>query len=507
MVVIKGDSVVKVINIMNFVRQCEPRWDYVNERLFSTTKAQLELLNKYGLDNTFLLQYDVLCDQKYVDLFKNNVTDRTELGLWFEIPEPLTTDCNLPYRSENGWKWDWHIIPGFSMGYTPEEREKLIDQAMKKFKDIFGYYPKTVGTWVIDTHTVNYLTNNYSIDAICICRDQVNTDAYSLRGGYFNQGYYPSKYNIFTPAQTDENRVNTPVFRLLGSCPIHSYDTSKYVTERIKELGGCYTMELVWEPGSNPDIVDWFYKTYFENESLNFAYMQIGQENSFADYDLITPFKMQLDKAIELPDVEFLKISETGKRFKQLFPNKTPATAVTALEDWDDNDIQSVYYDSQNYTANIFRYNKQLFIRALYLFDERVEDKYLNSVCDTFDAVFENLPVVDTLNNEAKENIGLLIDDNIENFTVYAEGKDAISINFDNRRIVFCEDRIDLFGDFNLKFFIEKSPNISEYSETYIVFDYNGNKYSLIVENGMISKNITYYDIIGKDFTIKMVLQ
>ena len=73
MVLIKGDSVVKVINIMNFVRQCEPRWDYVNERLFSTTKAQLELLNKYGLDNTFLLQYDVLCDQKYVDLFKNNV--------------------------------------------------------------------------------------------------------------------------------------------------------------------------------------------------------------------------------------------------------------------------------------------------------------------------------------------------------------------------------------------------------------------------------------------------
>ena len=61
-------------------------------------------------------------------LFKENVKENTELGLWLEIVEPLTTACNMPYRSEKGLRWDWHIIPGFLMGYKPEEREKLAEK-------------------------------------------------------------------------------------------------------------------------------------------------------------------------------------------------------------------------------------------------------------------------------------------------------------------------------------------------------------------------------------------
>jgi len=61
-------------------------------------------------DNTFLLQYDAVCDENFVSLFKNKATDKTELGLWYEIVEPLTSACGIPYRSKKGWKWDWHII-------------------------------------------------------------------------------------------------------------------------------------------------------------------------------------------------------------------------------------------------------------------------------------------------------------------------------------------------------------------------------------------------------------
>ena len=31
------------------------------------------------------------------------------------------------------------------MAYSPAQRELLIDEAMRKFKEVFGYYPKTVG--------------------------------------------------------------------------------------------------------------------------------------------------------------------------------------------------------------------------------------------------------------------------------------------------------------------------------------------------------------------------
>lgn len=109
----------KIVNIMNFVRRIDERMENSTQRLLTFTAQQLRLVNEFGLDNTFLLQYDALCDGDFVSLFKNEATEKTELGLWYEIVEPLTTACGMPYRSEMGWKWDWHIIPGFPMAYTP----------------------------------------------------------------------------------------------------------------------------------------------------------------------------------------------------------------------------------------------------------------------------------------------------------------------------------------------------------------------------------------------------
>lgn len=177
----------KIANIMNFVRYIDERVENSEKKLFDMTAKELETVNEFGFENTFLLQYDAVIDENYQKLFKEKATNKTELGLWYEIVEPLTTACGIPYNSEKGWKWDWHIIPGFSMAYTPQDREKLADEAMRKFKEVFGYYPKTVASWLIDTHTINYLAENYDISAFAICRDQVSTDAYTLIGGYFNQ--------------------------------------------------------------------------------------------------------------------------------------------------------------------------------------------------------------------------------------------------------------------------------------------------------------------------------
>lgn len=104
------------------------------------TAEQLKLVNEYDLDNTFLLQYDAVCDADFVSLFKENATDKTELGLWYEIVEPLTSACGIECRSEHGWKWDWHIIPGFSMHYLLEAvyrlglREKYTLQICERWK-------------------------------------------------------------------------------------------------------------------------------------------------------------------------------------------------------------------------------------------------------------------------------------------------------------------------------------------------------------------------------------
>ena len=59
------------------------------------------------------------------------------------------------------------------VAYTPEEREKLVDVYMEKFKSIFGEYPKSVGCWFIDAHSLAYMYDKYNIVASCNCRDQI----------------------------------------------------------------------------------------------------------------------------------------------------------------------------------------------------------------------------------------------------------------------------------------------------------------------------------------------
>lgn len=441
----------KVVNLMNFVRQIDEREPDSTRRLLEMTTKQLRLANKYGVDNTLLLQYDALCDKDFVSLFQQEASDQTELGLWYEIVEPLATACGIPYRSEQGWKWDWHIIPGFSMAYTPRQREQLIDEAMRKFRETFGCYPRTVASWLIDTHTLNYLSRHYDIRCAAICRDQANTDAYTLLGGYFDQAYYPSKNNIFTPAQSPQLQTDVPVFRLLGPCPIHNHDNDRYSSEAVRALGrrsACFTLEPCWYMGSTPEITQWMFDTFYSQESLGFAYAQIGQENSFflSMDQVLEGTELQIRQLLSRGDVSFRKMSDTGDAFRARYPHGTPATSVVALSNWDTTDAQSVYYDCKNYTANLFRFEDRIFLRSLYLFDERVKDRYLEDTCTTFDAVYENLPIVDTMvcDDKDRKNCGLIIGGPGEPFKAKAVSEGVLEVSFGDRSVTFFEDRIEI---------------------------------------------------------------
>lgn len=127
---------------------------------------------------------------------------------------------------EGAFPWDWHTNVGFTIGYAPEQRCVLMDELMRKFKETFGKPPTSVGCWIIDAPTLNYLADEYSINtASCICKDQIGTDGYNLGDGYWSGVYHPSRKNAYMPAQTAEQQLDVPVFKMLGSDPINQYDT------------------------------------------------------------------------------------------------------------------------------------------------------------------------------------------------------------------------------------------------------------------------------------------
>ncbi len=382
----------KIINIINFIRLLEPRDPKITEDvLYQTVVKQVELMKKYELGGTFLLQYDALLDPRYQELLKSLPDSSFEIGGWWEIPQPLVENAGLTWRGR--FPWDWHADVGFSTGYTPEEREKLVDVYMNDFKEIFGYYPKSVGSWFIDAHTLNYMYKKYGIVASCNCKDQVGTDGYTMWGGYWNQAYYPSVKNAYMPAQTEGNQIPVPIFRMLGSDPVRQYDHGLGSSRQ-----GVVTLEPVYkDAGGDSAWVNWYFKEFTEGESMEFAYVQAGQENSFTWDAMSKGFEIQMPLIASLRDQQKVKVetlAESGKWFKEKY-KLTPATSVTVNTDLQGSDRKTVWFNSRFYRVNLLWEKGTLRFRDIHLFNENFPSKYLTEKVTSFECSFFTLPLVD----------------------------------------------------------------------------------------------------------------
>lgn len=381
----------QIVNIVNFVRDLEPR-PGVDVDLVEPVKQQLRLLHEHNLKATFLLQYDALLDPRFTSLFEG-LDDRIELGIWLEIVQPLVEKVGLPWHGR--YPWDWHAHCGFSVGYPPEARERFVDAAAEKFREVFHREPKSWGSWALDAHTAAYLNNKYSVDALCICRDQWGTDGYSFVGGYYSQGYYPSRSNLLCPAQTRGKQIGVPVFRMLGSDPIYQYGLG-VGPEGEQPVA---TLEPVSHKfgGGNDAWVDWYFHENFSGNCLSFGYAQAGQENSFGWPEMSHGLTYQFKTIKQWQDEGKLQaetLGETGRWFKNRYP-ETPASVVAALSDPRNEGRRSVWYDCKNYRANVFTEKNRFWIRDLYLFREDYRERYLSDVCPGDGLLFDNLPGMD----------------------------------------------------------------------------------------------------------------
>lgn len=386
------DPAPKIVNIVNFIRLLEPRdASITKEVLYQTVVKQIDLMKKHNLGGSFLLQYDALIDPGYQALLKKLPRGEFEIGAWWEIPQPLVEKAGLKWRGR--YPWDWHADVGFSTGYTPAEREKLIDVYMADFKAIFGYYPESVASWFIDAHSLNYMYEKYHIVASANCKDQYGTDGYTLWGGYWNQAYYPSKKNSYMPAQNSINQIPVPVFRMLGSDPVRQYDTGLE-----HERQGVITLEPVYpEAGGDSTWIQWFLEELVNRPSMAFAYTQAGQENSFTWPAMAKGLGIQFPLLQKLRDQKKIRVetlAASGKWFKDHF-KVTPPTAVTVGKDLPGSDKKTVWFNSRYYRANLLWEKSGLRFRDIHMFDENMESEYETKPVNSNECVFMTLPLVD----------------------------------------------------------------------------------------------------------------
>ena len=385
------DNQPRIINIVNFIRQTDYRVEDSDRKLYETVCRQVELVNRYDLPATFLLEYDALINPLYQELLKTKLRNGAEIGAWWELTQPHIEAAGLKWRGEHPWVS--HANIAFSTGYTKEERERLVDVYMRKFKDVFGTYPKSVGSWYIDAHTLAYMHDRYGIEASCNCKDQIGTDGYTLWGGYWNQAYYPSRLNAYMPAQTWAGQIPVPVFRMLGSDPIYQYDDGLG-----NERQGVISLEPVYKhAGMNRKWVDYFFDALTDGPCLAFGYAQAGQENSFTWDNMKEGLEMQMpliDSLRRAGKVRVETLGESGRWFRKRFP-LTPATAVTTVSDVRGEGNKTVWYDSRYYRANLLWEKGRFRFRDIHLFDERFKSEYLDTPGTGDRFLFYTMPFVD----------------------------------------------------------------------------------------------------------------
>lgn len=385
------DNQPRIINIVNFIRQTDYRVEDSDRKLYETVCRQVELVNRHDLPATFLLEYDALINPLYQKLLKTKLRNGAEIGAWWELTQPHIEAAGLKWRGEHPWVS--HANIAFSTGYTKEERERLVDVYMRKFKDVFGTYPKSVGSWYIDAHTLAYMHDRYGIEASCNCKDQIGTDGYTLWGGYWNQAYYPSRLNAYMPAQTGAGQIPVPVFRMLGSDPIYQYDDGLG-----NERQGVISLEPVYKhAGMNRKWVDYFFDALTDGPCLAFGYAQAGQENSFTWDNMREGLEMQMpliDSLRRAGKVRVETLGESGRWFRKRFP-LTPATAVTTVSDVRGEGNKTVWYDSRYYRANLLWEKGRFRFRDIHLFDERFKSEYLDTPGTGSQFLFYTLPFVD----------------------------------------------------------------------------------------------------------------
>ena len=471
---------------------------------FENFKNQADLHRKYGYRATYMPEYDALIDEDYLSQMIKEEKNGSEIGFWFEVVQPLAEDCGIAWRGREGHPWDHYVNPGFLMAYTEDEKKRIIDIAMNKFRELLGHYPYTVGSWLIDSFSMQYMSENYPIDAFIICREQWGMDGYTLWGGPYYGGYYPSKNNMQTPATSEENRINTPVFRMFINDPIYCYYEHEHADGRWQKFNrrpdGLFTQEPAWLCGRDLNWIEWQYDNLFASSNAGISFIQTGQENSFGwENKVEVGLSLQYEYVRSHPeyDLKSMTVSEFGRYFKETFKD-TPPMATGALTDWGGLGHQSVWYNSKFYRVNIWNDGENVLIRDLHAFFDSYRDRYLDTPCTTHNAFYDNPPIVDgvrmtTDDGETKAGLyfgkGKMLSrrdcDEYYEVTLEADGK-QFTVKLYPEKIA-----IEASAPFALDFIKKEDDGfVTEIGEKKIRYRYRGISYALNVdgkiENGKL---------------------
>lgn len=324
-----------VVSVINEIRG--PQLGLEGRDLLESLRGQWMATKEAEVPATWLWQYSALEDKKLIDFAKREMSSQ-EYGIFLEIDRNFAEKAGVRYRGKGAWYFSDGL---FLVSYEPSDRLKLIDKAFEKFRDEFGYYPKTVGAWWVGADTISYMQKKYSITAVLQCADQFNTDKYSIWGTPWSIPYLPSSRNAAIPANNYSDRISDVVILQWATRdPVSGYGES--VFESTYSLQD-YAMKK-YETDE--------YLSYFRNIYLNkpLDHMVLGLEGGFGPGVYQATYKDNLLEFKEWEKEGYVEIQTAGEYASDFIESRRilPPTSHFLTEGFKVND-QSFWYISPNY--------------------------------------------------------------------------------------------------------------------------------------------------------------
>jgi len=237
-------------------------------------RTQQRIAHENGLRTTIQMTYASLFNEQAIAIAKEHHEKfGDEIGSTF-----LGLQCR-EFREK--FKSKELAIWLFSM---PDKR-KIVDEVLGKFKQVFGFYPTSTGSYYMDAELVNYIKEKYPMIkvAVATCWEEgpkafwnANNSWYTIfDGGPWNP-WVPSKRNIHCPASDEDDDIGIVAIPHISRDLMAVFDGpgSYYGTHPQNILRG-----MVYEDGQLPyfeNIVDQYRSMHKYNRGYSYNMMFVG---------------------------------------------------------------------------------------------------------------------------------------------------------------------------------------------------------------------------------------
>lgn len=351
-----------VVTIINPIRY--PQLQIGKGDPLASLKDQWQVTHSLDINATWLWQYSTLEDKKLINFAKSQMLGQ-EFGLFLEIDRNFAKESNVQYRGQRPWYFSDGLL---LVSYDQVERKKLIDTAFTKFKNIFGYYPKTAGSWWMGADVINYMQEKYGIVATLKASEQFDLDTYSIWGTPWSIPYISSRENAGIPANSLENSSRVVMLQWAARDPLRGYGA-------LSE-NSTYSMQDYTIKGYDISYFKYLAAIYLKHPLDQIV---IGLENDFPAGSYETTYKERLSLVKQWEKsgrVNVLLAKDYASDF--LSRGKTlPSTNYFLTNDFKTND-QSFWYNSTNFRAGIEKIGSEVYLVDLRNYSNKATEDFAN---------------------------------------------------------------------------------------------------------------------------------